>query len=186
FITTDGKASWALEPNGGSDIGGTDVVFSHPSSSSSQVWTIIHPPNVQQLIPRYQGPYDTRATVRFKHAKEDISFDWVEEQLLFHLWSSYHRTNQEWELEPGNSGYRIRHPVTKRCVIAGTDGILTLSEPDVIGKEFLFDGNQDDGYYIMDSDDTAFAIEAQGGKTGNGVGLVRNRGRRDKWIVEGF
>lgn len=183
FFVIDKQSSMVLDLCGGSSAEGTDVLFCHWSDSSNQKWTIVPPPELQRLRPRYVGPLEIGGTIRIRNAKTGTSIDWSGgDNGYFHGWTSYHGHNQQWALEPGIYGYKIKHP---------SSGLYVTEQPGrlyvgPVGREFLFDGNPEDGYFILDAQNPIREVEFEGGSAANWTKIIFARGRRQKWLLQGY
>ncbi|QRV85714.1 ricin-type beta-trefoil lectin domain protein [Ceratobasidium sp. AG-Ba] len=96
--------------------------------------------------------------------------------------SSY--LTHKWYIKNSTNGYLIQDRNNGNYLFTNPGLALDLKTEG--GTEFLFDGNDNDGYYILYAADPVYALEIENGSDASGSKVLLYPSRRQRWQIKAF
>ncbi|QRV99770.1 ricin-type beta-trefoil lectin domain protein [Ceratobasidium sp. AG-Ba] len=172
-----------LDLYAGSNQNGTLVIWYPPHYGPNQKWMIIPATDRQETI-NSLGLIKPEVQKRIRNTKTGTCLDSGGANGLIHAWAACYSTKQRWYIKNGKNGYLLQDHDTKKYLVANPGSPLELKAEPI--TEFLFDGNDNDGYYILHSDKPVYALEFENESNTNGIKARVHPSRRQKWYIKDF
>ncbi|KAG8709270.1 hypothetical protein FRC08_018435 [Ceratobasidium sp. 394] len=183
FIVPSHQGSKAVDLHAWSTEDNAEIAFYDSHDGANQKWVVVLVPDHQGHRPKWDSVIQIGGRVRIRNAKTSTSLDSGAQDTLLYGQPTIRIDNQSWVLEPAGRGYRIKSSKSNRYVFGEPGAYLKLGD---VGTEVVFEGNSQDGYYIIDAGNINHALELEQGSDKKDTKTHLVPGRRQKWFLDGY
>ncbi|QRW25573.1 ricin-type beta-trefoil lectin domain protein [Rhizoctonia solani] len=162
---------------------GTTILFWFENGGQNQKWLIMPLLYREQLFNNFVHSEQAMGIImRILNVKTGLMFDGGDPNDWLYGWTwRGHTQRHDWLIKRGKTGFLIQEHQTKKYLKITEDNWLKLSVDD--GTEFLFDGDEDHGFFILLADDLNRAVELQGGSAKDGTWVQVACARRNRLVA---
>ncbi|KAF8667974.1 hypothetical protein RHS04_09233 [Rhizoctonia solani] len=159
---------------------GTTILFWFENGGQNQKWLIMPLLYREQLFNNFVHSEQAMGIImRILNVKTGLMFDGGDPNDWLYGWTwRGHTQRHDWLIKRGKTGFLIQEHQTKKYLKITEDNWLKLSVDD--GTEFLLDGDEDHGFFILLADDLNRAVEPQGGSAKDGTWVQVACARRNR------